>query len=227
MVPVSDWSVEDTWFVAGMRGTGSNTIVADDVFIPDHRTLSLGAAVGGNYLTPFTDEVLYRSSFVPFLAIVLAGPITGLAKAALDLVIEKSSKRGLTYTQFTKQADSTAFQMAVAKAAMLCDTARLHMLRAAGDIDAAAARNEFLPFIDRARVRADAGYSTTCAREAIDILLTAHGTGSFAEINPLQRIWRDASTAGRHAVLSPLLSDEIYGKALVGLPAEENITPLI
>jgi len=32
--PISEFEIEDTWFVAGMCATGSNTLVAKDVFIP-------------------------------------------------------------------------------------------------------------------------------------------------------------------------------------------------
>jgi len=28
-MPMSELTIEDTWFVAGMKGTGSNTIVTD------------------------------------------------------------------------------------------------------------------------------------------------------------------------------------------------------
>ena len=41
LIPMSELAVEDTWFVAGMKGTGSNTLVADEVFVPDHRLLSV------------------------------------------------------------------------------------------------------------------------------------------------------------------------------------------
>jgi len=46
-------------------------------------------------------------------------------------------------------------------------------------------------------------------------------------VSPLQRIWRDANTAGRHAVADPLVNQEVDGKALLGIPYEDNITPLI
>ncbi|MEU1816793.1 hypothetical protein ABZ543_16540 [Streptomyces roseifaciens] len=39
--------------------------------------------------------------------------------------------------------------------------------------------------------------------EAISTPLNVHGGGAFADANPRQRIWRDASTAGRHAVSTP------------------------
>jgi hypothetical protein len=64
-----------------------------------------------------------------------------------------------------------------------------------------------------------------CITRAIDILLYAHGAGSFADVSPLQRIWRDSATAARHAVVSPQVSYEVYGKALLGV--QDNITPLI
>jgi alkylation response protein AidB-like acyl-CoA dehydrogenase len=228
LLPAEQWTVEDTWHVSGMRGTGSNTVVVDDAFVPDRRTFSLTNAVAGNYETPYRDEALYRAAFMPFLSIVLAAPLVGLAEAALEFVIQKSSTRGITYTIFNRQMDSAAFQIAVSKAAMLCDTARLHMLRAAREIDrAAGAGGEYPGLAERARARADAGYSTSCARQAIDLLLSAHGAGSFSESSPLQRIWRDANTAGRHAVVNPVYNEEIYGKALLGLPIEDNITAMI
>jgi hypothetical protein len=62
-------------------------------------------------------------------------------------------------------------------------------------------------------------------RNAVDLLLNAQGASSFADSNPLQRIWRDLETASRHAILNPDISQEVYGKALLGV--EERITPLV
>lgn len=70
-------------------------------------------------------------------------------------------------------------------------------------------------------------YAITKIRGAIDALLSAHGASSFADVSPLQRIWRDANTAGRHAVADPLVNQEVYGKALMGIPYEDNVTPVI
>jgi alkylation response protein AidB-like acyl-CoA dehydrogenase len=226
-IPMSELSIKETWFVAGMKGTGSNTMIAQDVFVPEHRLHSVPRAIAGEYATEHTDESLYRSSFIPVLTLILAGPQLGLARAALSYVMEKAPQRGISYTKFERQVDSTAFQLQIANAATLIDTAHLHVWRAADDIDNAAAAAEPLPYLARARVRADTAYAITKIREAIDLLLSAHGASSFAQASPLQRIWRDANTAGRHAVADPLVNQEVYGKALLGIPYEENITPLI
>jgi alkylation response protein AidB-like acyl-CoA dehydrogenase len=226
-IPMSELSIKDTWFVAGMKGTGSNTIIADKVFVPEHRLHSVPQALQNEYATEHTDEALYRSSFIPVLTLILAGPQLGLGRAALRFVVDKAPKRGIAYTKFERQIDSTAFQLQIATAATLIDTAHLHAFRAAADIDTAAAAGEKLSYVSRARVRADTAYAIIKIREAIDALLSAHGASSFAEVSPLQRIWRDANTAGRHAVVDPLVNQEVYGKALLGIPYEDNITPLI
>ncbi|MHC1558919.1 acyl-CoA dehydrogenase family protein [Actinomycetospora sp. C-140] len=225
LVPMDELTIEDTWFVAGMRGTGSNTLVARDVFVPEHRVLSIPAAIGGRYGTEHTAEALYRSAFVPVAALVLAGPQLGLAQAALDLVIEKAPKRAISYTFYDTQTDAPTFQLAVAKAASLVDAAHLFAYRAAADIDQAAADGIYPDYAARARVRMDTGAAIENAREAIRVLISAHGAGSFAETSPLQRIWRDSEVASRHAVISPAISSEVYGRALLGLT--DGVTALV
>jgi alkylation response protein AidB-like acyl-CoA dehydrogenase len=226
LVPASDTELEDTWFVAGMKSTGSNAVIAKDIFIPEHRILRVPDAIGGQYRSEHTGaEALYRSAFVPVLALVLVGPQLGMGKAALDYVTSKAAKKPISYTFYEAQQDSVAFQLQIAEAARLIDTAHLHAYRAASDIDEAAARGEYPELLTRARVRSDTGYVAETISRAIDILLSAHGAGSFADVNPLQRIWRDSSTAARHAIVSPAVSYEVYGKALLGI--EDTITPLV
>ncbi|MDL4818517.1 acyl-CoA dehydrogenase family protein [Actinomadura opuntiae] len=218
LIPMSDLSIEDTWYVAGMRGTGSNTLVADRVFVPDHRIMSVSRAIGGDYPTEHTGEPLYRSALVPVLALVLVAPQLGLAKQALELVEASLAKgKGISYTFYDKSVLAPTTQLQIAQAAQLIDTAELHMLRAATDIDEAAASGEYLDFLTRARVRADVATVVRRCREAVDLLLNVHGAGSFAEANPLQRVWRDLETGGRHAVVNPEIGYELYGRAVLGV----------
>jgi 3-hydroxy-9,10-secoandrosta-1,3,5(10)-triene-9,17-dione monooxygenase len=225
LVPMSDVTIEDTWFVAGMRGTASNTLVVDEVFVPDHRYVSVPPAITGELARDFPDEALYRSAFVPVASLVLAGPQLGLAQAALDLVIEKAPRRTISYTFYENQVASPSVQLSLAKAASLIDSAHLHAYRAAADIDEYAAAGAYPDYDLRARMRMDTGAAVTHAREAIRILLSTHGASSFAESSPLQRIWRDSETASRHAVVNPEIGAEVYGKALLGVRGD--VTPLV
>ena len=225
LVPATDLEIEETWFVAGMSSSGSNCLVATDVFVPEHRIMPGLAAIEGNYPTEHTEEVLYRSALVPVLALVLAGPQLGMGRRALELVTKKAAGKTIAYTFFTAQAESTAFQLQLAEAALMIDTAHLHAYRSADDLDRAAAAGVYPDTLLRARVRADTGWALQHVTKAIDLLLYAHGAGSFAQANPLQRIWRDSAVAARHAVTLPAVNFEIYGKALLG--RNDQITLLI
>jgi len=225
LIPRGDCEIEETWFVAGMKSSGSNCMIASDVFVPEHRVLMVPPAIGGTYATERTEEQLYRSAFVPLLALILAGPQLGLGRKALEIVREKAASKPISYTFYTAQADSVAFQLQLAEAATLIDTAHLHAYRAADDIDRAAASGSYPDVLLRARMRADMACVLQSVTKAIDMLLFAHGAGSFADVSPLQRIWRDSAIGARHAVTSPAVSYEVYGKALLG--RDDQITPLI
>ncbi|MFC8824246.1 acyl-CoA dehydrogenase family protein [Streptomyces sp. NPDC057137] len=225
LIPRTDLSLEDTRLMTGMRGAAANCLVGEDVFVPEYRVISVLAAIGGDHATEHEDEVLSRAAFVPLLTLVLAGPQLGLGRAALRYVTENAGRKPVSYTFYETQADSVAVQTQIAEAALRIDTATLLAERAAADIDEAARRGTYPDFTRRARVRAYTGWAVQNVLEAIGILLNVHGAASFAETNPLQRIWRDANTAGRHAMAAPAVALEVYGKALLGV--DETITPLV
>jgi alkylation response protein AidB-like acyl-CoA dehydrogenase len=225
LTPMSEMSVEDTWFMAGMKGTGSNTIVAKDVFVPEHRFLPYPQAFAGTYRTEFTDEVLYRVAFVPVTVLILAGAQLGVARSAIDHVIAASGRRGITHTNFATQKESAGFQMQVAEASMKIDSALLHAARAADDLDRAAGEGRVMDLTARARVRMDTSLVAKYCREAVEVLVAAHGTSSLADSNRMQRLWRDVHTASHHAITEWQVNLEVYGKALLGV--EPNISHLI
>jgi alkylation response protein AidB-like acyl-CoA dehydrogenase len=225
LMPMEQLAIEDVWFVAGMKGTGSNTIVAKDVFVPEHRFLPYPDAFQGHYRTEHQDEIVYRVALVPVTILILIGSQLGVARTALEHVIAKAPTRGVTHTDFTTQTQSTGFQIQVAEAAMKIETANLHAFRAAEDLDRAAAAGQHPDLTSRARVRMDTALVAKYCREAVDLLVSAHGTSSLADFNRMQRLWRDIHVASRHAITDWQVNLEIYGRALLGV--HPNITPLI
>jgi alkylation response protein AidB-like acyl-CoA dehydrogenase len=225
LMPMSELRIEDTWFMAGMKGTGSNTIVAKDVFVPEHRFLPYPQAFAGTYRTEHTDEVVYRVALVPVTVLILAPAQLGVARAALDHAMAKARTRGITHTNFPTQAESAGFQMQIAEAAMKIDTASLHARRAADDLDQHAQEGRLMDLPARARVRIDTALVAKYCREAVEVLVAAHGTSSLADANRMQRLWRDVHTASHHAITEWQINLEVYGKALLGI--EPNITHLI
>ncbi|MGE4430991.1 MAG: acyl-CoA dehydrogenase family protein [Sphingobium sp.] len=225
LIPMDELVIEDTWFVVGMKGTGSNTLIADDVFIPNRRIVSVPALIEGTAPSQSAGGTLERSSFIPVAALALVGPQLGLCAQAFDYVQGKALTRGISYSFYDRQADSPSFQLGLAEAASKVDAAHLFAYRAADVIDTAAREGRNLDYLERARIRMDVGCAITFAREAVDQLISIHGAGTFAAVSPLQRIWRDVETGGRHAVISPTISAEVYGRALVGI--EGGVTALV
>jgi 3-hydroxy-9,10-secoandrosta-1,3,5(10)-triene-9,17-dione monooxygenase len=225
LMPIDAVTIEDTWFMVGMKGTGSNTIVAKDAFVPEHRFLPYPPAFAGEYRTEHRDEAVYRAALVPTTVLILAGSQLGVARAALDHVIAKAPGRGITHTTFTSQSQSAGFQMLVADASMKIDTAHLHAFRAADDLDRFAQNGQHPDLAARARVRMDTALAAKYCRDAVELLVQAHGTSSLADFNRLQRLWRDAHVASHHAITEWQVNLEVYGKALLGV--EPNITHLI
>jgi alkylation response protein AidB-like acyl-CoA dehydrogenase len=102
LVPRSDLSLEETWQTIGMRGTGSNTWVGDDLFVPDHRMFALAEVAEG---VPGHDEPLYRLPFATVATLILMGTLLGLGRAALDYTIKKAPTKSMHHTFFTRQSD--------------------------------------------------------------------------------------------------------------------------
>lgn len=217
LVPMSDLTVKDTWRVAGMRGTGSNTVTAEKVLVPHRRLLPYLPLVDGERFTDHPDEILYRTGVSGVLQAFLLGAMIGEAQAALSYVLGKAPSRGIASSTYASQQDSVAFQIDVANAATLIDTAQLHATRIADTVDRAARLGEQLDIPARARLRMDAAHTVRTCADAVDLLMTAHGTAAFAEFNPLQRIWRDVSVGSRHGGFGARIPEEVYGRALLGL----------
>ncbi|MDX3235138.1 acyl-CoA dehydrogenase family protein [Streptomyces sp. ME03-5709C] len=224
LIPASELVMEDTWHTAGMRGTASNTLVGHDVFVPAHRVLSVPAAAEGVYPRSSREEELYGASFGPMLLLCLLGPLLGLGRAALTMVVDAAASKPLSFTVHSRQADSVGIQMQVAEAALKIETARLHAHHATSQVDLAAAAGP-LDYSERTHIRAQAGYAARQILEAIGILLDAHGASGLADTNPLQRMWRDANTAARHAGLIPAVGLEVYGKTL--LDVNERVSLMV
>ncbi|MTD55525.1 acyl-CoA dehydrogenase family protein [Amycolatopsis pithecellobii] len=226
IVPASEIEIEDTWFVAGMRGTGSNAVIAQDLFVPGHRVIATIAAAEGRHENELVaDEPLYRSAWNPLLVLVLVGPQLGLARDALRRVTAQAATRAISLTTYAAERDSAVFQTQIARASLLIDSAHLHAYRSAADIDGAAVAGTYPDPVARSRVRAECGWVVELVRDAITHLIDAYGAGSYADRNPLQRIWRDSSVAAHHALLTPAVGYEVYGKQLLGV--DEQVVPFI
>lgn len=211
-------SIIDTWHVAGVQGSGSNTIALDNVFIPEHMTFDptdkrRNDWLGNGLIEPrdrWIDEVL-----VPLGVI---GPSIGAVEAMADLVTENINRKNVTHWKYPVQSDSEVLLEQLGLARMEIEAAWLHIGRAAA-INDVIAQQRPATGIEKARAQADCGYATILMRAAADRLMDIAGSSAFASANPLQRFWRDVSMGTRHAFLNGHASLELYGRMWAGKPS--------
>ena len=210
-----------------MRGTGSHTVIAKEIFVPAHRSLPTETLARGRSPRTSRDEFVYRESFVPTAIIAIAAPVLGLAQAALDLTLERINKgaKPIAYSFYDDLRKAPSMQCELAAAATLIETAALHVRRWCDDIADAARAGDELSFTKRAQMRMDLGYAMARCREAVGLLLNVQGASAFAESNPIQRVWRDLEMASPHGLLAGEIPQEIYGRALVG--NFESLSPMV
>jgi len=225
LIPTAALEVLDDWDTAGLRGTGSVSSIAREVFVPTERVFSVISLLQGQSGSQLNaDAPIYRTPMVPTVAATASGTPLGLAKAAITNFFQRLPGRGIAYTTYAKQAEAPITHMQVAEAAMKIDEAEFHAYRAATLVDTKAASGEAWTLEERARVRMDAAMATRLAKEAIDILNTASGGSSIYSSVPIQRIERDIQAASLQGMINPHTNLELYGRILCGLePNTVNI----
>ena len=219
LVPISELSIEDTWHMAGMRGTGSDTLVADEVFVPGERVMLLSRAAAT--ARPVQDtQTLARVPRPQGLMGALAAPVLGMGMAVYDHIVAKlTDGRPLTSGArlHARAVDAPGVQANVADAAMLIDSAILQAARSARAVDSATRTGARMTPLATARIRMDAGFAARQIRQAVDKLLDVGGASRFAESSPVQRIWRDLGTATRHPAFVTEIDREQYARLLLGI----------
>jgi 3-hydroxy-9,10-secoandrosta-1,3,5(10)-triene-9,17-dione monooxygenase len=224
LVPAKDIVINDDWNVAGLRGTGSCSVAAKNVFVPRHRALSLPGLIEGKAPgVSLHDGSLYKSAAVPVLQLALAPGAIGIAEAALDAFQDRLPGRIIAYTLGEKQIESATTHRQLADAATRVRVARLLLHRAVDDIEAAANAGATMAPRDRARIRMDCAHAVAQCREAVDTLFLACGGSGLAETNPIQRAWRDLHAIAMHGALALEVNQEMFGRMLLGLPPNTTL----
>lgn len=184
IVPLDTLRIEPDWDVAGMRGTGTHAVVADDLPVPP------------GHHAPFT----FAASFVMFSAVAAAGPVLGAATGARALAHQRMGDSrsahalGLALEATQRVDDALVIARAVAREADL--------------LEASATMPDLMG------LRSRLGRAVKLAVAAFDPILDLHGASGFRSEQPVQRLWRDATVASRHPLILGAAVDEQYAEQL-------------
>jgi alkylation response protein AidB-like acyl-CoA dehydrogenase len=222
LVPSRELTILDDWYASGMAGTGSNTVVAEGVFVPAHRALPLPDMVDGRYPERRNSgNPYFNYPLAQVLVVNGGGTPLGIARGALEAFFDRLPGRGIMYTTYMDKSAAPVTHLQVGEASLKIDSATAHVQRATAMLDGLQGRA--LTVQDRVRSRAHIGYATGLAREAVDLLFYASGASSIQSHVPMQRFQRDMQALANHAIMHAPTAVELYGRVLCGL---EPNTPL-
>ena len=219
--PIEDIQVDDVWHMAGMCATGSNDLVADDLFVPDARTASVvemseGRAEGSRiHAAP-----LFRTPMIPILEMAASMPMIGRAKAVAAEFGERLKGKMRMNAGGVVAAERPAAQMRLARATLEAQEAELALRQVVGELMELRAN---ATLVDRHRWAATITHAVHRARKVIqDVAEASGGSAQFTD-QPLQRALRDVQVASSHVVFDRDNQEEGYGRMLLGLESRGGL----
>ncbi|WP_406349126.1 3-hydroxy-9,10-secoandrosta-1,3,5(10)-triene-9,17-dione monooxygenase oxygenase subunit [Streptomyces sp. NBC_00144] len=224
LVPRTDYRIDDVWDTVGLRGSGSNDIIIEDAYVPDHRALSFGPVTAlqspGQEHNP---EPLYRLPYASVFTTTISTPVIGIAEGAYDSYVAATRERiRVSYGQ--QVAEDPFAQVRIARAASDIDASWLQLVRNISDLYECAERGEELPTALRTRTRRDQVLATERAVAAVDLLMeNAGGSAMRTGDNAIQRAWRDAHNARGHAANDPERALVLFGRGALGLETQDTM----
>ncbi len=220
LVPNDDYQVIDTWFTAGLKGTGSKDVEVDDMFVPDAMTLAVADIAGGG--SPGSGRnpgALFKLPVFALFPFVLTGCALGNAQACLDDFIETTRHRVSKYNQ-ARLADFQSIQIKISEAGAKIDAARRIMRAICIEAMNDARAGKVPDLLTKTRYRRDGAFSVGLCTEAVDLLFAASGAGGLYSGSSLQRQFRDAHAINAHIAFNFDATGANNGKVELGLPSD-------
>jgi alkylation response protein AidB-like acyl-CoA dehydrogenase len=182
-IPMSKVRIVDTWYVGGLKGTNSNDLQVDDVFVPEE--------YGAYDVEP------------PDLGLHLMVPL-GIARAAMDEFARLAPVRGPTKAGGVVNRDLPAVQREIASAEASLRAARCYALAALAEVDARAAAGESTSPRQRDAFFMAAYHAAQVAVAVVDTAHRAAGTVGIFSASHLLRCFLDVHVAVAHVSLQPI-----------------------
>jgi alkylation response protein AidB-like acyl-CoA dehydrogenase len=220
LVPLSEVEIVDDWQVLGLLGTGSKSLVLDDVFVPEHRCVMVSDLFAG---TPPGADVHpeYPVLRAPrgFLVSYSLPPVAiALGRRALDIACR--SLAGRVSRGVTRVAQSEVVQMAIGEAAAGIDVATLLLRNGREASTAAVSSGRKITEDEALRARRDTTFAQHQVGWALERLCELSGARWVYDTDPLQEIRRDVMTILTHHAASRQAAMVPYGHMLLHRNAE-------
>ncbi|MHC6226221.1 acyl-CoA dehydrogenase family protein [Pseudomonas sp. X10] len=222
LVPARDYAIEDTWNVMGLAGTGSKTLVMENVFVPAHRVLTFAETSNGT--GPGADvhgeNPVFKMPMLCNIPSCLASVAIGAAKGALEDYLERTATRvtrGAVAGGQNRMAEFATVQLRVADAQASCTAAHRTLIADLKERESTIKRGETISVNERIESRLGQAFSVVLAVRAIEALNASTGGQGLDTSHPVQRAWRDVNAVSRHISMNWDAVGTMYGQLALGL----------
>ncbi len=196
VMDAKDVSLDDGWFVQGLKGTGSYDYSVKDVFVPEYRTYPLFTR------TPLRGSApMYRMGLMPVTAAGHASWALGVARSMLEDVRELAKTKA-RMSDLETLARRQTFQRNLSHHTGMWRAAHAGVVETFTAVEAVVAEGGDLTPTMRADLRIAATYATEASREIGQWAHLAAGTTAIREGSRLERAFRDLYTGTQHAFIS-------------------------
>jgi 3-hydroxy-9,10-secoandrosta-1,3,5(10)-triene-9,17-dione monooxygenase len=214
LVPRADYAIEDVWHTIGLRGTGSNDLVIDDVFVPAYRTYNPD---GGILPLPKSSGLapLYRLPWLYVFGSTISNLGIGAGRGALAAFTEVTRTRTGVANQPSRE--NPAFLSAMARAHVEIDMIELVVKRNYAAMIDWVERDAPMPVAEALLYRTQMTGSMRRIAALVDELMLLLGGRGIRTDSPVTRFWLDLSTARNHPGNDPAAANGLLaGEMLAG-----------
>ncbi|HEY1930561.1 MAG TPA: acyl-CoA dehydrogenase family protein [Acetobacteraceae bacterium] len=215
LFPKTSVKMNDIWHVVGLRGTGSDEYVVDNLFVPQHHTMARDTSAERR-----EDGLLYRFTSNQLYSCGFGGVAIGIARATINAFLDlPANKVSRGAGKPMRENNVVQSQLAQCEARLRSARAFLHTTWETAWHDVEQTGEQTAE--DRAMIRLASTWAIQSSREVVSTLYHAAGSIAIFEDHPFERRLRDIHTVAQQSQ-GRQLHYESVGQILLGMEPENQ-----
>jgi alkylation response protein AidB-like acyl-CoA dehydrogenase len=215
LMRTSEVEIVDTWHSLGMRGTDSNDVAANGVFVPSSRSFFVSPTFepGSHFTGP-----LYRLPALASVDVVIASVALAIGRGAIAELRDLADRKTPLGSMKTLRHRGSV-QSALADAEARLRSARLLFYETVSRAWHCALSGELATLEQKADLMLASAHAVRTSAQVADLMHRAAGTSGIYSRSRLERHFRDAQTLRHHGFVCEMRLETV-GQVYLGVEPE-------
>jgi 3-hydroxy-9,10-secoandrosta-1,3,5(10)-triene-9,17-dione monooxygenase len=220
-IPIEDIKIDDVWHYAGMSGTGSNTAVVKDAFVPMHRAVSAPDFATGRLAAELYDNPLFSAPLMSFILCEVMPVYSGGMRGAADAFEAIVRNRTAAYAK-AKMSENPRAHVLLGDALLSASIAERLVRDLYTQVEEGIEQRS-IGVSERVALKAQSAFIAEHCRRAVNEMARYAGSSNFHLASPIQRYFRDLNMLATHVFCEWDSSRELLGRDRLGLAPNHPI----